>query len=84
MYYAISMQIFDSLHYIFEIFNRLSFTDSFLLLEISVKISLITEFSNDVHIVSSLINVIEFNYILMRDHLHDVNLRLYVFKIIGV
>lgn len=49
-----------------------------------MKIAILAKLSNNVHVICSLIDVIQFDYILMANFLHYVYLRLDVFDIIGI
>ncbi len=46
-----------------------------------MKIFISTKFSDNIHVVSGLINVMKLDYVLMVDHLHDIYFGLDIFEI---
>ena len=42
------------------------------------------ELSDNIHVIECLIDIIELDYVLMRDLFHNIDFRLYVFDVIGI
>ena len=68
----------------FKVFFGLVFGEFVFFFEIVVKVTIFTEFSNNVHVVGSLINIMEFDDVLVVDHFHDIDLGLNIFEVVGV
>lgn len=81
---TICMQVFDPFHNLFEIIFSLFLLDFTFFLQKAIKITIFAKFSDDVHIVSSLIDVVEFYNVWMIDFFHNFNFWLNVFNIVAV
>lgn len=49
-----------------------------------IEIPILTKLCNNVHIIGSLIDIMEFDNIIMMDHFHDVYLGLDIFQVVGI
>ena len=81
---AVLMEILGAIHDIPKILLGLIFGDPPSPLQQPMQIAILAELSNDIHIVSSLVDIVEPNDVLVADLLHYVDLRLNVFDVVGI
>ena len=84
MDYAIGVQIFGAFHDLFEESLGVGFGDLALLEEVVVEVAILAVLGDDVHIIRCLIDIMQLYDVLMAYHLHDIDLRLYVFQIVSI
>lgn len=81
---AILVQILGPVHYILQILLGLLLGYSLPLLQQFEEISILAKLGHNVHIIGSLIYVIQFDNILMANLLHDVDLRLDILDVVCI
>ena len=81
---AVLMQILGAIHDIPEILLGLTFWDFPSPLQQPMQISILAKLGNDVHVVGSLVDIVQFDDVLMADLLHYVDLGLDVLDVVGI
>lgn len=71
---SIFVQILGSINNVFEIALGILLWDFFLLVEHLKEITVVAKFSDDIHVIGSLVDVEELNDVGVGDFLHDVDL----------
>jgi hypothetical protein len=81
---SILMEVLNTFHDLFKVFFRLLFIDFLFFLKERIKVTIFTQFSNDVHIVGGLVDIKEFNNVGMINFFHDLDFGLDVFDVVRV
>ena len=81
---SIFMQILNSFHDFLEVLFSLILRNGFFSFKKMVKILVSTKFSDNIHVVSSLINIMKLDYVLVIDHFHDIYFGLDILEIVRV
>ena len=55
-----------------------------LFLKVVIEVAIFTEFCDNVHVIGCLVDVMEFNDVLVVNHFHDIYLRLNIFEVVGI
>lgn len=81
---AVLMEILGAIHDIPKILLGLILRNLPPLLQHPMQITILAELSNNVHVISSLVDIVEPDDVLVVDLLHDIYLGLDVFDVVGI
>ena len=81
---AIGVEVLGSFHDLFEVLFGLVFGEFMFFFKVVVEIPIFAEFSNNIHVIGGLVDVVEFNDVVVVDHFHDINLGLNIFEVVGI
>lgn len=77
---VVIVEVLDAFHDLSEEINCLILAQLPLLLQVVIEI-VVAEFSDDVHVIAGLEDIMKLHYIFVTDLFHDVYLRMQVFKV---